>query len=169
MDVGAKQRLCYQTCMVKFGGFGGDLFHDNSAVMLFLLEKLMKILVLVAVLLATSAVVTAQSSNRTLLRSMHQSLDVMCRGGSGDSQITNDACDVRTKVSSLLRTIKSGKTKSNSELALSIYKDLNEMCHGYSGDLPETNQACDIRNEASALLQNLGYCWSGAWWKKCRS
>ena len=121
--------------------------------MLLLLENRMKIFALVAVLLATSTVTTAKPSNRQLLRSMHRSLDAMCRGESGDNQITNDACDVRTKVTTLLRTIRSRKTQSNGELALSIYKDLNEMCRGYSGDLPETNQACDIRNKASALLR----------------
>lgn len=133
------------------------------------LENSMKIFVLVGFLLVMSSVATAQSSSRQLLRSMHRSLNEMCRGGSGDSQITNDACDVRTKVSSLLKTISSGKTESNGEQALSIYKDLNEMCRGYSGDLPETNQACDIRNKASTLLKNLGYYWSGSWWKKRRS
>jgi hypothetical protein len=137
--------------------------------MLLFLEISMKVFVLVGFLLAITFVASAQSSNRQLLSSMHRSLNEMCRGGSGDSQITNDACDVRTKVSSLLRTIGSSKTQSNGKLALSIYKDLNEMCRGYSGDLPETNQACDIRNKASALLKNLGYCWDGAWWKKCRT
>jgi hypothetical protein len=129
----------------------------------------MKTLSLIGFLLAMSFAVNAQSSNQQLLRSMHRSLNEMCRGGSGNNQITNAACNVRTKVSNLLRTISKGKTQSNGELALDIYKDLNEMCRGYSGDLPETNQACDIRNQASALLKNLGYCWKGAWWKKCRS
>ena len=133
------------------------------------MEGRMKILWIIAVLLATSTGVVAKPSNRQLLLSMHKQLNAMCRGGSGDNPSTDDACRVRTTVSDLLRTIRNGNTESNGELALSIYKDLNEMCRGGSGDRPETNQACDVRNKASALLRNLGYCWRGAWWKKCRS
>lgn len=99
---------------------------------------------------------------------MHKQLDAMCRGGSGDSASTDEACRVRTSVSNLLRTIRNGSTKSNGEIALSIYKDLNEMCRGGSGDRSETNQVCEVRQKASALLGNLGYCWGGGWWKKCR-
>lgn len=53
-------------------------------------------------------------------------------------------------------------------LVLSIYKDLNEICRGGSGDRTETLQACNVRNDVSALLRNIGYCWAGAWWRKCR-
>jgi len=134
-----------------------------------LFENWMKILMIACVFLAATTVVIAQPSNRQLLRSMHRSLDEMCRGGSGDNPLTNDACGVRTNISDLIRTISYGYTRSNGEKALTIYKDLNEMCRGYSGDLPETNQACEVQNKASALLRNLGYCWRGAWWKRCRS
>lgn len=129
----------------------------------------MKILCVTAVILVTWTLVVAKPANRQLLLSLHKDLDSMCRGGSGDNPSTDDACRVRTTVSDLLRTIRAGKTETNSELALSIYKDLNEMCRGGSGDRPETQQACAVRNKASALLRNLGYCWRGAWWKKCRS
>ncbi len=146
-----------------------DSAHVFSAFMLLFLENSMKILALVVVLFAMAAVIAAKPTNRQLLRSMHQSLNEMCRGGSGDNPATHNACDVRTKVSELLRTIGSGYTETNGELALSIYKNLNEMCRGGSGDRQETLQACDVRNNSSALLRNLGYCWRGAWWKRCRS
>lgn len=128
----------------------------------------MKILFLIAVL-ATPGLAAVKLSNRQLLLSMHKDLDAMCRGGSGDNSATNDACRVRTIVSDLLRTIRNGNTESNSELALSIYKDVNQMCRGGSSDRPETQQACAVRNKASSLLRNLGYCWRGASWKRCRS
>lgn len=120
-----------------------------------------------AIILLLPVVGAAQPSNRSLLNSMHKSLNVLCRGGSGDEPSTDAACDARTQVSDLLRTIGKGKTSANGAKALSIYKSLNEMCRGYSGDLPETQKACDVRNQASSLLRNLGYCWKGAWWKKC--
>ena len=129
----------------------------------------MKIYFIIAVLLATSTLVFARPSSRQLLLAMHKQLDAMCRGGSGDNPSTDDACRVRTSVSNLLRTIRNGNTESNDENALSIYKDLNDMCRGASGDRAETNQACEVRQKASALLENLGYCWRGAWWKKCRA
>jgi hypothetical protein len=137
--------------------------------MLLLSEASMKILYVIAVLVATSTLAVSKPSNRQLLLSMHKYLNAMCRGGSGDNTSTDNACRARTTLSDLLRSVRSGNTESNGELALSIYKDLNEMCRGGSGDRPETQQACDVRNKASALLRNLGYCWRGAWWKKCHS
>jgi hypothetical protein len=145
-----------------------DRAPQLKAIVMLLLWDVMKILCFIAVLLITSTVVAAKPSNRQLLLSMHKSLDAMCRGGSGDSPATDDACRVRTTVSDLLRTIGNRNTPSNSEVALSIYKDLNEMCRGGSGDRSETQQACAVRNKASALLRNMGYCWRGAWWQKCR-
>jgi len=127
----------------------------------------MKYIAIIIVSLAFSVSASAQSSNRTLLNSMHRSLNVLCRGGSGDDSFTNIACDARTQVSSLLRTIARPRNAANGDLALELYKTLNEMCRGYSGDRPETMKACDIRNQASSLLRHLGYCWKGAWWKKC--
>lgn len=130
----------------------------------------MKKIILLAIVLFLMVInAEAQSSNRQILSSMHKNLNEICRGGSGDYWVTNEACDVRTNVSNLLKTINKGKTESNGRQALNIYKKLNEMCRGGSGDRNETNQACDVRHEASKLLKNLGYCWRGDWWKKCRS
>jgi hypothetical protein len=131
----------------------------------------MKILFIVAVLLATSAPGMAKTSNRQLLLAMHKDLDAMCRGGNGNRPSTDDACRVRTNVTTLLENLRlrTGNGQSNEELALSIYKDLDAMCRGGYGDRPETQQACNVRNKASAVLRNMGYCWRGAWWKKCRS
>lgn len=128
----------------------------------------MRLAVIVLLLFLFPIVGAAQPSSRSLLTSMHKSLDVLCRGGSGDDPFTNKACNTRSQVSGLLRTIGKGKTSANRAKALAIYKSLNEMCRGYSGDLPTTDTACDIRNQASSLLRNLGYCFKGAWWKPCQ-
>jgi hypothetical protein len=128
----------------------------------------MKILCILAVLVATAPPATAKTSNRRLLLSMHRDLDGMCRDIVQSS--TNDACRVRTNVTALLHneSVGTGNRQSNEGLALSIYKDLDAMCRGYGGwRLTET--ACEARNKASALLRNMGYCWRSAWWKKCRS
>ena len=132
----------------------------------------MKIVCIIAVLLATSVTAAAKTSNRQLTLSIYRSLDAMCRGGYGNRPSTDEACAVRTKVSALQRNQAArtrGNEQSNADLALSIYRDLDAMCRGGAGDRPETQQACDVRNKASALLRNMGYCWRGAWWKKCRS
>ncbi len=127
----------------------------------------MKFVGTIAMLLVISVTTAAKTSNRQIMLSIHKDLDVMCRGGHGDRPETQQACDVRNKVGALLRSRLN--RQANSELSLSIYKDLNEMCRGGHGDRPETQQACDVRNKVSTLLRNMGYCWRGAWWKKCRS
>ena len=124
----------------------------------------MKLVSIVIVLFLFSVMASAQASSRTLLNSMLKELNVLCRGGSGDDPFTNLACDTRTKVSYLLRTIGKGKSSANGAKALAIYKDLNEMCRGYS----DYQTSCDLRNDASTLLRNLGYCFKGAWWKPCQ-
>jgi len=132
--------------------------------------KMKKIFLLMTLLFAMSTVAIAKPSNRQLLQSMHKSLNVICRAIPSDSPSSIAACRrARTTVSTLLRTISSGKSQSNGELALSIYSDINEMCRGGSGDEPSTAAACDVRNKASMLMKNMGYCWCDAWWKKCRS
>ena len=135
-------------------------------------ERLMKILCIVAALLILSATTVGKTSNRKLARSIYKDLDVMCRGGYGNRPSTDDACAVRTKVSALQRNQAArtpGNEQANANLAFSIYKDLDAMCRGGPGDRLATQQACVVRNKSSALLRNMGYCWRGAWWKKCRS
>ena len=132
----------------------------------------MKIVCIIAALLATSVTTAGKTSNRQLTRSIYKNLDAMCRGGHGNLPSTNQACDVRTKVSALQRSQAApdlGNEQANADLALSIYKDLDAMCRGGGGDRPETQQVCVGRNKTSALLRNMGYCWRGSWWKKCRS
>jgi hypothetical protein len=135
-------------------------------------DKPMKILCVVAVLLIFSATTVGKTSIRQLTRSIHNDLDVMCRGGHGDQPSTDEACAVRTKVSALQRNQAArtpGNEQANADLALSIYKHLDAMCRGGAGDRPETQQACNVRNKSSALLRKMGYCWRGGWWKNCRS
>lgn len=132
----------------------------------------MKILCFVAALLIVSATTVGKTSNRQLTRSIYKDLDEMCRGGYGNRPSTDEACAVRTKVGALKLSQAepaSGNTQAKTDLALSIYKDLDAMCRGGVGDRPETQQACNVRTKVSALLRNMGYCWRGALWKKCRS
>lgn len=104
--------------------------------------------------------VHAQNKNRSLLNSMHRTLNVMCRGGHGDDPITDDACSAREQVTVLLKS-------TTGDGAVALYKRLNEMCRGYSGDKPETQEACGVKEKASLLLRNLGYCWRNDWWLPC--
>jgi hypothetical protein len=147
--------------------------HAHSSVATFLpKDKHMKIVCIIAALLAISVTTAGKISNRQLTRSIYKDLDVMCRGGYGNRPSTDEACAVRTKVSTLQRSQAEpapGNAQANTDLALSIYKDLDAMCRGGVGDRPETQQACNVRTKVSALLRNMGYCWRGAWWKKCRS
>lgn len=124
----------------------------------------MKLIAIVIFLLLSSVAASAQASSRSLLTSMHKELNVLCRGGSGDDSFTDLACDTRSQVSVLLKTIGKGKNSANGAKALAIYKNLNEMCRGYS----DYQTSCDIRNEVSTLLRNLGYCFKGVWWKPCQ-
>jgi len=132
----------------------------------------MKIICIIAVLLAMSVTTAAKTSNRQLMLSIYKDLDAMCRGGYGNRPATDEACGARTKVSALLRNQRArarANAQANADLALSIYKDLDAMCRGGAGDRPETDLACDVRNKVSTLLRNMGYCFGGAWWTKCRS
>jgi hypothetical protein len=131
----------------------------------------MKIVCIIAALLAASVTTAAKTSNLQLTRSIYKDVDAMCRGGNGNRPSTDEACAVRTKVGALQRSQVArirGNEQANADLALSIYKDLNAMCRGGAGDRSDTEHACNVRNKTSALLRNMGYCWSGAWWKKCR-
>lgn len=119
------------------------------------------------IVLLVTATVSAQTSNRQIVNSMYKTLNEMCRGGSGDDPATNQACEIRTAVGRLQKSINSAKSKSNASTAIKIYKDLNEMCRGNSGDLPSTQQACELRMSADKLLQNMGYTLrKGIWSKK---
>lgn len=67
----------------------------------------MRYFVLTAVLagsVAAPVVVTAQPVAKQVL-SIHDDLDEMCRGWSGDDPHTNEACAVRGKVEKLLGSI----------------------------------------------------------------
>lgn len=131
----------------------------------------MKIVCIIAVLLATSLPTAAKTSNGQLMLSIYKDLDAMCRGGHGNRPETDEACRVRSKASALLRIQRTGaraNAQAKADMALSIYKDLDAMCRGGYGDQPETEQACGVRQKVSALLRKMGYCWGGAWWKKCR-
>ncbi len=77
----------------------------------------MKIICIIAVLLAMSVTTAAKTSNRQLMLSIYKDLDAMCRGGYGNRPATDEACGARTKVSALLRNQRSLRRQKQGQYA----------------------------------------------------